>query len=91
MITKRISAPPKVDDFADWQLPKDDLTDLKTCRIGKCELKLSGQTIEKLRAEVDWDETDSKSGSRKCSSATCVRLCHWISRERQQRSCRLSR
>jgi hypothetical protein len=60
MITKRISTPPKVDDFADWQLPKDDLTDLKTCRIGKCELKLSGQTIEKLRAEVDWTKPTAK-------------------------------
>jgi hypothetical protein len=60
MITKRISAPPKVDDFADWQLPQEDLTDLKTCRIGKCELKLSGQTIEKLRAEVDWTKPTAK-------------------------------
>ena len=60
MITKRISAPPKAEDFADWQLPKDDLTDLETCRIGKCELKLSGQTIEKLRAEVDWTKPTAK-------------------------------
>jgi hypothetical protein len=60
MITKRISAPPKVDDFAEWQLPQEDLTDLKTCRIGKCELKLSGQTIEKLRAEVDWMKPTAK-------------------------------
>jgi hypothetical protein len=60
MITKRISAPPKVDDFAEWQLQQEDLTDLKTCRIGKCELKLSGQTIEKLRAEVDWMKPTAK-------------------------------
>jgi hypothetical protein len=60
MITKRINAPPKVDDFADWQLPQEDLTDLKTCRISKCELKLSGQTIEKLRAEVDWMKPTAK-------------------------------
>jgi hypothetical protein len=60
MITKRIGAPPKVDDFADWRLPQEDLTDLKTGRIGKCELKLSGQTIEKLRAEVDWTKPTAK-------------------------------
>jgi hypothetical protein len=60
MITKRISAPPQVDDFADWQLPKEDFTDLRTCRVGNCELKLSGQTIEKLRAEVDWTKPTAK-------------------------------
>jgi hypothetical protein len=60
MITKRISMPPKVDDFADWQLPPEDFTDLKTCRVGKCELKLSGETIEKLRAEVDWRKPTAK-------------------------------
>jgi hypothetical protein len=60
MITKRISSPPKVDDFADWQLPKEDFTDLRTCRVGKCELKLSRQTIEKLRAEVDWTKPTAK-------------------------------
>jgi hypothetical protein len=60
MITKRISAPPKVDDFADWQLPKEDFTDLRTCRVGNCELKLSRQTIEKIRAEVDWTKPTAK-------------------------------
>jgi hypothetical protein len=53
-VTRRISTPPKTEDFADWQLPPDDLADLRTCRIGKCRLKLSGPTIEKLRAEIDW-------------------------------------
>jgi hypothetical protein len=60
MITKRISVPPKIDDFANWQLPEEDFTDLKTCRVGKCELKLSGQTIEKLRAEIDWKKPTAK-------------------------------
>jgi hypothetical protein len=60
MITRRISAPPKVDDFANWQLPEKDFTDLRTCRVGKCELKLSRQTIEKLRAEVDWAKSTAK-------------------------------
>ena len=60
MITKRISAPPKVDDFADWKLPTEDFSDLRTCRVGKCQLKLSGQTIEKLRAEVDWTKPTAK-------------------------------
>jgi hypothetical protein len=60
MITKRISAAPKLNDFADWQLPKEDFTDLRTCRVGKCELKLSRHTIEKVRAEVDWTKPTAK-------------------------------
>jgi hypothetical protein len=60
IMTKRISARPNVNDFAGWQLPQEDFTDLRRCRVGKCELKLSGQTIEKLRTEVDWTKPTAK-------------------------------
>jgi hypothetical protein len=90
MITKRISEHPKVNDFADWHLPEEDFTDLRTCRVGNCELKLSGQTIEKTARGSRLDETDCESRSRRCSSATCLRLRHWLSREWQQRACGLS-
>jgi hypothetical protein len=75
-ITKRISAPPKVDDFADWQLPKEDFTDLRTCRVGKCELKLSRQTIEKLRAEVDWTNFPDEYRTIFETSRVCLRHFH---------------
>ena len=43
LATKRISSPPRLDDFDALRLPPDDIADLKTCRVGNCELKL-GET-----------------------------------------------
>ncbi len=55
-ITKRISDPPTLGDFAQLDLPKDDLEDLRSCRAGDCELKLSAASLRKLQTEVDWDK-----------------------------------
>jgi hypothetical protein len=55
-ITKRMSDPPQAQDFAQMSLPSDDLADLKTCRVGACELKLSAEAINRLRKEVDWSK-----------------------------------
>jgi hypothetical protein len=52
-ITKRISEPPQPRDFADLHLPKEDVDDLRTCRIGDCELKLGEGAIERFRSEID--------------------------------------
>ena len=52
--TRRISAPPTTDDFADLRLPEGDLKDLRGCRIGDCVVKLDEETIRTLRADVDW-------------------------------------
>ena len=35
LATKRISSPPQLEDFD--TLPPDDLSDLKTCTVGKCD------------------------------------------------------
>jgi hypothetical protein len=53
-VTKRISEPPRLEDFAALDLPNDEVADLKTCRIGDCELKLSQATIDRIRREIDW-------------------------------------
>ena len=37
-VTKKISSPPRIDDFSALTLPPDDLADLRTCRVGSCEL-----------------------------------------------------
>jgi hypothetical protein len=55
-VTKRISAPPRLEDFAQWQLPKEDLADLRTCRVGDCELKLGEQALNRFRSEINWNE-----------------------------------
>ena len=56
MVTKRISTPPKIEDFAALRLPPDDVADLKNCRVGACELKLSEPSLVQVRKEIDWSK-----------------------------------
>ena len=55
-VTKKVSSPPRLDDFSALKLPPDDVADLRSCRVGSCELKLSESTIKRLRAEIDWSK-----------------------------------
>ena len=55
-ITKKVSSPPRLEDFAQLTLPADDLEDLKSCRVGACELKLSEASLNRVRKEVDWSK-----------------------------------
>jgi hypothetical protein len=59
-ITKRISAPPSLQDFAQLELPADDVKDLRSCRVGDCELKLGAKSLQELRAEVHWGTPSEK-------------------------------
>ena len=54
-MTRRLSHPPRLEDFAALRLPDEDLSDLRTCRVGDCELKLGERPLQALRAEVDWN------------------------------------
>lgn len=55
-VTKRISDPPRLEDFASLRLPRDDVADLKNCRLAACEIKLSQSSLERLRREIDWSK-----------------------------------
>jgi hypothetical protein len=56
LATKRISNPPRLEDFAALKLQPDDVEDLKTCKVGDCELKLGESAIVRIRKEVDWSK-----------------------------------
>ncbi len=58
-VTRRISTPPRLDDFARLRLPDEDLRDLKDCRVGDCEVKLGEQALRRLQTEVDWRAADA--------------------------------
>jgi hypothetical protein len=60
-VTKKISDPPRLEDFAALKLPPEDIADLRTCRVGSCELKLSESTIKRLRGETDWSKPTATS------------------------------
>src|SRR5262245_35744833 len=55
-VTKKVNSPPRPEDFAELILPADDLEDLKSCRVGSCELKLSEASLNRLRKEIDWSK-----------------------------------
>jgi hypothetical protein len=53
-VTKRISSPPNLKDFSQLRLPEEDLQDLRTCRVGDCEVKFGEDALERFRTKVDW-------------------------------------
>jgi hypothetical protein len=57
-VTKRVSTPPRIEDFAELKLPDDDIEDLHACKVGECEVKLSEPTIQRLRREIQWTRPD---------------------------------
>lgn len=60
LVTKRISNPPRLEDFAQLTLPADDVADLKSCKVGSCDLKLGETALTRMRKEVDWSKPTVK-------------------------------
>jgi hypothetical protein len=69
-LTKRISAPPRLEDFAAMRLREDDVKDLRFCRVGDCQLKLGEKGLQAFRTEVNW----SGSGTQAAAEAVMRRL-----------------
>ena len=59
-ITKKISSPPRPSDFNGMDLPDDDVADLRRCRVGSCELKLSEAALVRVKKEVDWSKPTAR-------------------------------
>jgi hypothetical protein len=59
-VTRKLSEPARIEDFAPLVLPEDDVTDLRSCRIGDCEIKLGAEALERARKGVDWTRPDAK-------------------------------
>ena len=73
LVTKRISDPPRLEDFDQLSLPPDDIADLKTCKVGDCEVKLGETALTRIQKETDWSKPtrnrrcgaiDTKAGAR---------------------------
>jgi hypothetical protein len=56
LVTKRISEPPRLEDFNQLSLPPDDIADLKDCKVGDCEVKLSETALTRIQKETDWSK-----------------------------------
>jgi hypothetical protein len=55
--TKRLSEPPRLEDFKDLNLPAEDIAALRRCRPGHCDVKL-GQGAFEVLTRVDWTTGD---------------------------------
>jgi hypothetical protein len=62
-VTKRISSPPRLEDFAALRLSDEDLGDLRTCRVGDCQIKLGEPALERFRSEIDWKAPDARAAA----------------------------
>src|SRR5262245_28181709 len=56
LVSKRISDPPRLADFAALKLPAVDIEDLKKCRVDDCDVKLDENAIKRIQKEVDWSK-----------------------------------
>jgi hypothetical protein len=62
-VTKRINAPPRLEDFSELRLPDEDIDDLRSCRVGDCDVKLGEQAIKRFRSEIDWNAPNARAAA----------------------------
>ena len=55
----RFSTPPALDDVRDLTFDPGDVSDLRACKPGKCDVKLGGAGIQTLKKSVDWGAPDA--------------------------------
>ena len=58
-LSRRLSDPPQIGDFADLSLDADELYALRDCRPGKCDLRLGDKAIQQFQTGVDWTAGDA--------------------------------
>lgn len=56
LVTKKISSPPRLADFDALTLDRDDIADLRACKVGRCELKVSEAALLRIQQTVDWSK-----------------------------------
>jgi hypothetical protein len=56
---KKISDPPRRDDFATMDIPDKELAALSTCKPNDCNMKFGQATMDLLASEIDWSQPDA--------------------------------
>jgi hypothetical protein len=59
LVTKRISNPPRLEDFDQLSLPPEDIADLRSCKVGDCEVKLGESALMRIQTETDWSKPNA--------------------------------
>jgi hypothetical protein len=55
----RFSDPPTIEDLESLTLDRQDV-DVRTCRVGNCDIRLPAQTIVRFQKEIDWKARDAQ-------------------------------
>jgi len=58
-LSRKLSSPPTIDDFAGLALDSSELGALQKCQPGDCGLRLGEQAIASFRTGVDWTAADA--------------------------------
>lgn len=55
----RFGSPPSLRDLAGLSLPREDLEDLRKCRLHDCDLRLSADAIRAFHERIDWEQANA--------------------------------
>ena len=70
---------PQAADLAALAIDERDLKQLRVCRVGNCDLRLSAEAIERLQRQIDWRTPDA---SRQASQLMRQILVEYVARYR---------
>jgi hypothetical protein len=88
--TKRISTPPRLSDFDALVLDNKDLSALKICKVGKCDIKISQNGLQRIRTGVDWSRTTANADALRVSQSV-LRIRSGLPGRWERKARRLSR
>lgn len=54
----RFGSPPSIADVKDMAFDRSDIDDMKSCRPGRCDVRLGGAGLETVRSAIDWSSAD---------------------------------
>jgi hypothetical protein len=55
----RFGSPPSLADVKNLSLDRDEVSALRSCRPGNCDIRVGGAAVEKLRSAVNWSAADA--------------------------------
>ncbi len=71
------STPPRASDVGALQLTSNDLRDLRSCRVGDCDINLPAAAIQRFGTDVDWSSRSAPDHARRVLGETLV---HYVAR-----------
>jgi hypothetical protein len=74
------SSLPQREDVRSLTIDEPDLKQLRECRVGDCDVRLSAEGIDRVRREIDWHAADA---SRKATQLVLQLLVDYVAHYRQ--------